>query len=122
MVALAQAVADDPGTEMDVLAEGDGPHLLAWRDWVETAEVITETGCFEEHSVLDALDATLSIRVSLDGGASCFVEPTRALVAVDVNTGSDTSLAAGIKANMACARALPRALRLRVTLRAWRQS
>ena len=39
------------------------------------------------------------------------MEPTRALVAVDVNTGSDTSLAAGVKANMACARALPRALR-----------
>ena len=42
-----------------------------------------------------------------------YVEPTRALVAVDVNTGNDASLAAGIKANMACARALPRALRLR---------
>ena len=42
-----------------------------------------------------------------------YVEPTRALVAVDVNTGADVSLAAGIKANMACARALPRALRLR---------
>ena len=41
------------------------------------------------------------------------VEPTRALVAVDVNTGPDTSSAAGLKANIAAARALPRALRLR---------
>ena len=42
-----------------------------------------------------------------------YVEPTRALVAVDVNTGADTSLAAGLKANIACARALPRVLRVR---------
>ncbi len=47
-----------------------------------------------------------------------FVEPTRALVAVDVNTGADASLAAGIKANMAAARVLPRALRVRGSGRA----
>jgi Rne/Rng family ribonuclease len=42
-----------------------------------------------------------------------YVEPTRALVAVDVNTGNDTSPAAALKTNLAAARALPRALRLR---------
>ena len=41
------------------------------------------------------------------------VEPTRALVAVDVNTGNDTSPAASLKVNIAAARALPRQLRLR---------
>jgi Rne/Rng family ribonuclease len=41
------------------------------------------------------------------------VEPTRALTAVDVNTGGDTSPAAGLKANIAAARELPRQLRLR---------
>jgi Rne/Rng family ribonuclease len=41
------------------------------------------------------------------------VEPTRALVAVDVNSGADTSPAAGLKANIAAARDLPRQLRLR---------
>ena len=41
------------------------------------------------------------------------IEPTRALVAVDVNTGPDTSPAAGLKANIAAARDLPRQLRLR---------
>jgi len=49
----------------------------------------------------------------LQGGATAFVEPTRALVAVDVNTGGDTSLAAGLKANLALARVLPRALRIK---------
>ena len=41
------------------------------------------------------------------------IEPTSALVAVDVNTGADSSLAAGLKANIAAARDLPRQLRLR---------
>jgi ribonuclease G len=41
------------------------------------------------------------------------IEPTRALVAVDVNTGPDTSASASLKANIAAARELPRQLRLR---------
>ncbi len=113
MLTLAGKVLDDDATEMEVLSEGDGPHILAWRDWVAPAEVVTDEGGFETHGVLDGLDALRHPRVELEGGASMFVEPTRALVAVDVNTGADVSLAAGIKANMACARALPRALRLR---------
>ncbi|UWR25558.1 ribonuclease E/G [Sulfitobacter sp. S223] len=113
MLNLAHAVLSDTSTDMETLAEGDGPHVLAWRDWVEPAEIVTNEGGFEEHGVLDALDGLMEDMAPLSGGASMYIEPTRALVAVDVNTGSDVSLAAGIKANMACARALPRALRLR---------
>lgn len=113
MAGLARQVMDDPGTDPEVLAEGDGPHLLAWRDWVEPADVENAPGGFETHGVLDALEVAQGIREPLGAGAFLFVEPTRALVAVDVNTGSDTSLAAGVKANMACARALPRVLRVR---------
>lgn len=113
MLSLADKVLTDDGTEMEVLTEGEGPHILAWRDWTDPADVVTEPGGFESHAVLDALDALRSAAVPLGGGASMYVEPTRALIAVDVNTGNDASLAAGIKANMACARALPTALRLR---------
>lgn len=113
MLGLARTVLDDDSVDMETLVEGDGPHVLAWRDWVEPAEVVTEAGGFEQHAVLDALDLLGEDRIALSGGASMYVEPTRALVAVDVNTGADVSLAAGIKANMASARALPRALRLR---------
>ena len=60
----------------------------------------------------DMLDQVAAQRVPLPGGGAFYVEPTRALVAVDVNTGGDTSLAAGLKANVACAQALPRVLRL----------
>ncbi len=68
---------------------------------------------FEAAGVHDAIDALGSPDIALDGGASMAVEPTRALVAVDVNTGADFSPAAGLKANLATARELPRQLRLR---------
>ena len=44
---------------------------------------------------------------------SMAVEATRALVAVDVNTGGDLSPAAALKVNLAAAAELPRQLRLR---------
>ncbi|MEP2654646.1 MAG: ribonuclease E/G [Sedimentitalea sp.] len=113
MADLSARVLSDDGRDAEVLAEGDGPHLLAWRDWVDPAEVITEDGGFEHHGVLDAMDIARDAEVALEGGGRLYVEPTRALVAVDVNTGADASLAAGIKANMACAKVLPRALRVR---------
>lgn len=113
MLDLAGRVMEDGAAEMETLTEGDGPHVLAWRDWTAPAEVVTQPGGFEDHGVMDEVEAARGPQVGLGGGASMYVEPTRALVAVDVNTGSDASLAAGIKANMACARLLPRALRVR---------
>lgn len=113
MLALADAVlADADGTTPEALTEGDSPHVLAWRDWTGAAQIITEQGGFEAHGVLDQLRDLADPLVVL-GEGQMFVEPTRALVAVDVNTGGDTSPAAALKANLAAARALPRALRLR---------
>ncbi len=113
MAALARAVMADTVGPAEKLAEGDSPHTLAWRDWADPAQVVQDKGCFAQNSVLEQIDTLASPRVPLAGGGALFIEPTRALVAVDVNTGPDTSLAAGIKANMAAARALPRQLRLR---------
>lgn len=113
MAELAAGILAGESREMEMLAEGDGPHILAWRDWVAPADVVTDAGGFVAHGVLDALETARGPEVPLGAGARLYIEPTRALVAVDVNTGADASLAAGIKANMACARALPRALRLR---------
>ncbi|MFQ6551695.1 ribonuclease E/G [Aestuariibius insulae] len=110
---LAAAILSDAdGSEPEALTEGDGPHGLAWRDWTAPAQIVTEPSGFRDHGVLDALEDLRSSRVPLAGG-HMFIEPTRALVAVDVNTGADTSPAAGLKANLSAARALPRALRLR---------
>ncbi|MEM8576728.1 MAG: ribonuclease E/G [Pseudomonadota bacterium] len=112
MRALAESVTRDAGTAAETLAEGDGPHILAWRDWTAPGQVITEAGCFAAEGTLDLIDAAKSPAVSLKPG-TMYIEPTRALVAVDVNTGADTSPAAGLKANIAAARALPAALRIR---------
>ncbi|MFO7759377.1 MAG: ribonuclease E/G [Roseovarius sp.] len=111
---LALAVlGDDTGQGPEKLIDGDGPHALAWRDWVDPTEIVTAAGCFATLGVLDQLDTLRSPQVPLAGGGFCYIEPTRALVAVDVNTGGDASPAAGLKANLAMARDLPRQLRLR---------
>ncbi|MEL7099398.1 MAG: ribonuclease E/G [Pseudomonadota bacterium] len=112
MRSLAEQVMNDSGTGPETLSEGDGPHVLAWREWTAPAEVVTAQGCFRAFDVLEAIDAARGAEVPLKPGVM-FVEPTRALVAVDVNTGADTSPAAGLKANIAAARALPAALRVR---------
>lgn len=110
---IAAAIMSEGAGEAEALTEGDGPHALAWREWVEPAQVVTEADGFESHGVLDRIEGLRDPRVGLGGGAFMYVEPTRALVAVDVNTGGDTSPAAAIKANIAACTALPRALRLR---------
>ncbi|MGR3436276.1 MAG: ribonuclease E/G [Shimia sp.] len=120
--------ADDADIEEDVLAmrdaaeaalsatalgpvrAGDGPHLSAWREW-GGAQVDTAAGSFEAHGILDAIDG-LGPRVDL-GPHHMWIEPTRALTAVDVNTGADLSAAAALKANLAAVGDLMRGLRLR---------
>ena len=111
---LAETVAADPsGPGAEKLLEGDGPHDRAWRDWPTPDTLESGEGCFEALGILDRIDALLAPQVALPGGAHASIEPTRALVAVDVNTGPDTSPAAGLKANLALVRDLPRQLRLR---------
>lgn len=110
---LAHAVlADAEGKDPEALTEGDGPHGIAWREWTGASDVVTEKNAFEHLGVLDQIDALGGALVEL-GDGTMYVEPTRAMVAVDVNTGGDTSQGAALKANLAACRALPRALRLR---------
>ena len=112
---LAEAILAESGPAPQLLMDAPDAHLLAWRDWAEPAPdlVDDEPGVFDRLSVWDALAEALTPRVPLRGGADMYVEPTRALIAVDVNTRGDTSPAAGLKANVAAFRALPGALRLR---------
>ena len=110
---MATTIMADTDGPAEKLADGDGPHVLAWREWIEPADVVTDSGAFDTHGILDALEELSSPRISLGNGAYMFVEPTRALVAVDVNTGRDTSPAAALQANIAAAKDLPRQLRLR---------
>lgn len=115
MRGLADQVLADEGQEPEHLLDGPSPHDLAWRDWAEPKpdEVVSGPEAFADHGVLDEVEALASPQVALGSGATMFVEPTRAFVAVDINTGGDTSSAAALKANLAAARELPRQLCLR---------
>lgn len=110
---VAEAMLADTVGPPELLLEAPGPHDLARRDWPAPDSVAEGNDALAAHGVEEMVDALLRPDVALGGGASMAIEPTRALVAVDVNTGADTSPAAGLKANLAAARALPRALRLR---------
>lgn len=112
---LAEAVLADVNGLPELLVDGPDAHEAAWRDWADPPpdEVAEGAGAFASFDVPDLIGALLEPKVTLPGGAHAMIEPTRALVAVDVNTGADTSPAASLKANIALARDLPRQLRLR---------
>ncbi len=87
---------------------------LARREWSlqsderveEHPEALARAGIWEEAAAL------LRPETPLASGFMA-IEPTRALVAVDVNTGGDVSPGGALQANLAAARELPRQLRLR---------
>ncbi len=112
-VETAVQITAAAGTDPELLLEGPDAHLLAWRDWEHPDAVEQGDTAFEDHGVLDQIDLLRGDHVALESNSSMYIEPTRALIAVDINTGGDTSPAAGLKANLAAARALPRQLRCR---------
>lgn len=87
----------------------------ARRDWPDPGPgaLLDSPRAFDEHGIWEKVSELRQPFVTLPGGAGMAIEPTRALVAVDVNTGSDLAPAAALKANLAAARELPRQLRLR---------
>ncbi len=101
---MAFVVLEDEGQTSEKLIEGPDVHEFADRDWPPGPSGGDIEDCF---------DQAASRSVSLNGGGRLTVEPTRALVAVDVDTGGDTSPAAGLKTNLAATAELPRLLRLK---------
>lgn len=110
LIDQADAVLEAWRGDPKVLIEAADAHDIARREWVEEGDWVTTK--IEEHGVLEEIDTLRKPDVPLSHG-SMSVEATRALVAVDVNTGGDFSPAAGLKTNIAAARELPRQLRLR---------
>ncbi len=108
-------IADGYAGPPELLVDAPSATHAAWRDWTSPApeQVFTDETAFDDHGVWDMIETLKSPRVTLSGTAFMFVEPTRAVTAIDVNTGGDFSTAAGLKANMAAVRDLPRQLRLR---------
>ena len=110
---LAEQVLADITGAPECLVAAAGPHMAAWRDWPMPDTLDDAAGSFQRHNVPEAVDALLGAHVPLSSGGHMQVQVTSAFVTIDVNTGPDTSQAAGLKANIAAARELPRQLRLR---------
>jgi len=108
-------MAEPVDTDPQLLLDAPEADYLAWREWTdpEPDQVYEQEGSFEDHGVWDLIEGLRQPYVKLSEHASMYIEPTRALVAIDVNTGGDFSFSAGLKANLATARDLPRQLRLR---------
>ncbi len=115
ILAICSDVLADNSVEPQLLLEAPSASEMAWAEWTTPApdEIVSDEGCFESHDIWQYIEALKSPRVGLEGGAYMYVEPTRALVAIDINTGGDFSPANALKANISASRALPRALRLR---------
>lgn len=96
-----------------LLAEAPGAEIYAWREWGDPDEVIREDGAFDRLGLWDAIDEARGTRARLPSGGWMSIEPTTALVAIDVNTGADMSANAAANANLNACRDLPRQLRLR---------
>lgn len=111
LLALEAALAG--GGPPEKLADGPGAEVIAWREWGDPDELVREKDAFDRLGLWDAIDALRSPVATLPGGAWMSVEPTAALVAVDVNTGGDLGPEAASRANRAAALDLPRQLRLR---------
>lgn len=96
-----------------LLRPAPGAAVEAEREWRvagdsfrRAATALADAGVWED---IEALRRPL---VPLGQGTMA-IEPTRALVSVDVNTGSDVSGGAPLRTNLAAAAELPRQLRLR---------
>ena len=109
----SKILADRNGTQAELLLDGPGAHELAWRDWDTPDNWADNPNAFEDYGVREMIDAMLCEQFNLPNRAHAYIQSTRALVAIDVNTGPDTSGAAALKANIALARDLPRQLRCR---------
>ncbi len=125
----ADAVADDIGELAAMLARAraasgapqmaiaaPGAEVEAWRDWVDPDPDVVERGgpeLFDRYGLWEEIEALRRPEARLPSGAWMSIEPTRALVAVDVNTAGDMAPNAALSANIAALRELPRQLRLR---------
>lgn len=99
--------------EIALLAAAPDAIMRAWRDWSEPDDVIEEEGAFDRIGLWDQIDALRSPNAPLHGGGWMAIEPTTALIAVDVNTGGDLTPQAAARANLGACADLPRQLRLR---------
>ncbi|MGM0584133.1 MAG: ribonuclease E/G [Pseudomonadota bacterium] len=116
LLAEARAALADVEAAPGLVVDAPDAETRAWRDWVEPEPARVERGglrLWDDLGILEQVAGLFEARVPLPRGAWMMIEPTSALVAVDVNTAGDFTTATGLKANLAALEELPRQLRLR---------
>ena len=102
-------------TNLSIMENAPKALERAKQEWhiFENEELINSPQCFDIFSVWEQVLALREIYVSLPCGGNISIEPTQALVAIDVNTGNDSSTSASFKANLQAMEEIPRQLRIR---------
>ncbi len=113
---LAESILrEGVGRDAALLLDGESAAMRAWAEWSDAApdDVIEGEHALDRLGVWETIEALRRPDVNLAGGAWMSVEATKALVAIDVNSGGDFSPGATLRANIAAAHDIPRQLRLR---------
>ena len=92
--------------------DAKGRALAEWSH-VRDENIIESIECFESHGIWETLEALKSDIVELPGGGSLIIEPTRALISVDINSGKNIGKNGALETNRLAMLELPRQLRLR---------
>ena len=108
-------VLKDDFSELKVLVSPFKVRELAILEWrfPEVHSIIEEASCFDRFGVWEQISQLILSRVPLENGGFLMIEPTSALVAIDVNTGSDVTYAGALKTNLLGVKELPRQLKIR---------
>jgi len=108
-------IVDSPFFREKILSFLDYMQMLSYKDRIRTHE--GKDALFSKYRVEEQIQKSLSRRVSLAGGGSLVIDETEALIAIDVNTGSDVrhrnQHAAILNTNLEAANEIARQLRLR---------
>ncbi len=114
---LSRCVKVSSTEPKDILIVEDAPNALekAKQEWpiFEEQEAMRGIQCFDSFSIWEQILMLQDFYVNLPSGGNFSIEPTEALVAIDVNTGRDTSISAGLKSNLEAIAEIPRQLRIR---------
>lgn len=102
-------------TSPRILLKAPTAEAAARREWPcrDSRQIDDRPGSFERLGVWELVELLQDPEVQLPGGGRMHIEETKALVAVDVDTGASLSRQAGRAANLDAASALLRELRLR---------
>jgi len=112
---VKEVIVDSPFFKEKILSFLDYMQMGEFKELINVYD--KQTPMFDTFKIEQQIQAGLSRHVSLEGGGSIVIDETEALIAIDVNTGSDVKHrnqhAAILNTNLEAAKEIARQLRLR---------